>query len=201
MKQKIAVDVDDVLLDFTCALFKFHNATYNTFLKRKDFVTYDLEKVFGVSFEEKTKRMDLFYESPYFLELVPVKGAQESLSELSKKNEIIIITSRPQFIQKETEKSLDKYFKNSYSDIFYSAGYYKPGGIPKSKICLKQGVSFLVDDCLKFAVECDSLGISSFLMDTPWNQQNVEGTLITRVKGWKEILEKVKESELVSRLS
>ncbi len=200
MKQKIAVDVDDVLLDFTRALIGFHNSMYNTSLRRKDFSTYDLEKVFEVTFEEKTKRMNLFYESPYFFNLVPIKDARESLSLLSRENEIIIITSRPKFIQKETEKSLERYFNGSYSDIFYSAGYYQPGGIPKSKICLNQGVSFLIDDCLKFVVECNSLGISSFLIDTPWNQQDVGGTLIARVKGWKEILEKIKESELVGKL-
>jgi uncharacterized HAD superfamily protein len=44
---------------------------------------------------------------------------------------------------------------------------------------------------LFYALECNKKGIPSLLMNNPWNQANLEGTLITRVNNWEDVLEKI----------
>ena len=58
---RIALDLDDVLLDFIPALVEFHNSTYGTSLTKKDFHPYHFAKVWGGNVEEAIQKMRLFH--------------------------------------------------------------------------------------------------------------------------------------------
>ena len=141
-----------------------------------------------------------FYKSASFRNLLPLQGAREGLSFLSRDAENIILTSRLLDLgidmREITESCLERNFKGNYSSVFYSKNH-ETEGQSKADICERLGVSLLMDDCLSYALECNQKRITVFLMNSPWNQGNLEGTLITRVENWKEILEKIEEKELI----
>jgi uncharacterized HAD superfamily protein len=188
MKNKIAVDIDDVLLSFTKSFLYFCNFNYGTSFKEEDIFSYHLEESLKISNKEKDRWMSEFYSSNSFREIKPVKGAQEGLIKLNENNEIIIVTSRPSYLKLETEHSMAKHFGNLFSIIFHSEN---GSGVTKAEICEREGVSFLMEDCWDYAMGCNKRRIPVFLFDKPWNQKNLEGTLITRVKNWDEVLRKI----------
>jgi len=195
MKRKIAIDVDDVLFDFVNPFLDFWNEKYKTSFKKEDVFSFNLERVFGVLRKEKNEMMNEFYKSPFFKNLHPIPMSQEILSYLKEENENIIVTSRLVGLEgidmKEiTESSLEKNFKGNYSAVFYSKNH-ETNGQSKANICEREKASLLVEDCLYYAFECDQKRIPVFLMDTPWNQGDLRGTLITRVKNWEEVLKEL----------
>jgi uncharacterized HAD superfamily protein len=191
-KKTIAVDVDDVSLDFVLSFVRFYNARYGTDFVKKDFFSYDLWKVLGITKEKITQRMSLFYESDYFDEIEPVQDAQEALYILNQKRNNVFVTSRPIKIKLKTDLSLRRNFKDSYSETFYS-GDFNGQGKSKAEICKELGAFLIIEDCLKYALDCSSHGIPVFLVDQPWNQNgDLSNTLVTRIKGgWSEILGKI----------
>ena len=193
MKHKIAVDIDDVLLNFMKGLVNFYNSKYGTSFKKRDIFSYKLEESFGITKKERLRRLDEFYSSPFFSELEPIPRAQEALDFLNKENEIIIVTSREINLKKITESSLERNFKGKYSELFYSKNYSQLGGKSKAEICLEQRASVLIEDCLMYTLDCNAKGIPAFLMDKPWNKTDLKGTLVKRVRNWKEILEKIND--------
>ena len=193
MRQKIAVDIDDVLLNFMGGLIHFYNSKYGTSFKKRDIFSYKLEESFGITKKERIMRLEEFYSSPFFSEIEPIRGAQEALDFLSKKNEIIIVTSRELNLKQITESSLERNFKGKYSELFYSKNYSQGGGKSKAEICLEQRVSLLIEDCLMYALDCNAKEIPVFLMNKPWNKTNLEGTLVKRVRNWKEVLKKISD--------
>jgi len=198
MKRKIAIDIDDVLLDFIDAFLNFCNSNYGTSFKKENVFSYNLEESFNITREEKNEWMNEFYKSNFFREIKPVEGAQEALNILKKENENIILTSRllslDHINMKEiTEDSLKRNFEGDYSAIFYSKNH-ETKGQSKADICMREGISLLMDDCLLYALECNKKGIPSLLMNNPWNQANLEGTLITRVNNWEEVLQELNKN-------
>ena len=60
IRPRIGVDIDDTLGDTLGTLIEHHNTHYGTALERHHFHTYDLEAVWGGTFEETYKKMKTF---------------------------------------------------------------------------------------------------------------------------------------------
>jgi len=200
MKKKIAIDIDDVLLDFVNPFLTFWNHKYGTSFKKGDIFSFDLEKPLSVSKEEKNKSMEEFYNSSLFVNLPPILGARESLNFLNYNYENDILTSRQPYscngrMGEFTENSLENFFTGNYFKIFYSKNH-EIQGESKADICRREGISFLIEDCLFYALECNRKGIPVFLMNNPWNQANLEGTLITRCENWEGVLQAINKTNL-----
>jgi uncharacterized HAD superfamily protein len=200
MKTKIAYDIDDVLLGFINPFLRFCNSNYHTSFRNRDIFSYQLEKSFGVSKEEKNRWIISFYKSDSFKHLPSLYGAKEAFELLKQNHDNIIVTSRLTYLDginmKEiTKYSLEQNFKGNYSEIFYSANH-ETNGKNKAGICLEQKASLMIEDCLQYALECNNLGIPVLLMNHPWNQADLKGTLITRVSGWKQALEEIKKRKI-----
>ena len=192
MNRKIAVDLDDVSFNFMDPFLYFYNSISGTSFKRKDMFSYRLEDVFEEPTEQVEKKLRQFYDSSFFENLPTLQGARFAFKSIKEKgDEIIIVTSRFEEYRGITNNALRENFSGNYSNIFYSFSRYNPNGKTKAEICEEQGASCMIEDCLKYAFECDSKGIPVFLMNNPWNQGNLEGTVITRVNNWKEILKNI----------
>ncbi len=186
--KRIAIDIDDVLLDYVSTFVKFHNFTYNTSLKKEDIFSYNLWESFKETPKQMETKLDEFVNSQFFNEIPPIEGARNSLEILNKDYRIFMITSRSIERKQKTDFSLEKYFPNLYSKIFYIKNERKT----KAEICKEQEVSLLIEDCPKYAFECNSSKIPVFLFTQPWNKNlNLRDSLITRVKDWGYITKKL----------
>lgn len=186
----IAVDLDDVLADTLDNFIKFHNASYKTKLKFNDFKFYALHEIIGLSEEEEAKRLELFDKSKFFDKLKPLKGAQKAISELSKKNKIVVVTARTENVKEKTKKWLANYFPEIEDVTFISQGYM---GFVKTKaeVCKSLGAAVIIEDKKSFVLECADAGIKVLMFDYPWNKDVKDDKNIIRVKSWKEILKKI----------
>ena len=76
IRPRIGVDIDDTLGDTLGTLIEHHNTHYGTALERHHFHTYDLEAVWGGTFEETYKKMKAFEAHPDFEAIRPRPDAQ-----------------------------------------------------------------------------------------------------------------------------
>ncbi len=192
---KIGIDLDEVLADLIGNFIIHHNQTYGTFLKKEYFKTYSFSDTLGITSEEGIKRVYDFYKTKYFKDMQPIKDATETINLLNQQHNLYLVTSRPDFLKKETEEWLVKYFQNSFLDIFYSSNHYSKRnncGKTKSQLCEDLGISILIDDSLEYILQCSDIGVGGLLFgDYPWNQNGNLPQNVSRTRNWKEVLEKV----------
>jgi len=194
-KLRIGVDIDDTLVDFVGAYILYCNQTYSTNLKKEDFRFYAFNKSIGGTMSESISLVNKFYENVLFKEILPLPDSVEVINLLKQKNhELFIITSRPDFIKEETERFINKFFLDNFSNIFFSYNHYtkrKNGGKSKAELCFDLDISLLIDDSLEYAIQCANMGLEALLFGNfPWNQ-NGQHKNITRVKDWIKVKEEL----------
>jgi len=189
---KIGIDLDEVLADFTSAIIKFHNKTFNTSFQKDHLCIYEFWKIWGGTEKGMAREIDEFYKSHYFENIKPIPGSKIGVNVLSKKHDLKIITARQNYIADKTKKWLNNHFANKFSEIHF-ANHYSPIGksIKKSEICLKLDIDLVIEDSLEYAKDCISVGKNVLLFDCPWNQSEKLPKNIKRVYSWKEIVESI----------
>jgi len=187
--REIVYDIDGVLLDMINPLLRFHNDRYGTKLKFEDVTSHSLWRIWGGTPEDDFRKLLEFFETKYASQVFPVNGAVYSVNQLERNlNNGIIVSSRPNEIEKETKESIDTYFPQLSSRVHLTNQFSLNGdSVKKSKICLEHGASVIVEDSIENAKDCAEHGIQVLLMDYPWNQSpDIPG--VTRVKDWAEVL-------------
>ncbi|PIR68966.1 hypothetical protein COX93_00075 [Candidatus Nomurabacteria bacterium CG_4_10_14_0_2_um_filter_30_12] len=190
--KNIAVDIDDVLGDFVSNFVLFHNNKYGTKLKKENFFSYQYPMVLGVSEQETIYRIDSFYVSDYFKEIIPISGSIETISSLKKLgHNLFIVTGRKYSLVQETIEWVSKNFEGMFSDIYHTNSYHSEGEkIKKSKVCLDLNASIIIDDDLMHIKDCSLNGIKVLVYDNPWNREILPERAV-RVFNWNEILKKL----------
>jgi len=186
---RIGIDLDDVIVKFFPSFLNFYNEKYGKNRNIEELSSYHIWEVgIGRDKEEAIKLVDEFYKSEEFDKIPLVKGAGEGIRKLNDlENDLFVITARPLRFREKTEACLEKYFSNSLK-IFYASGL-EGRNKTKAEICERLGVETMIEDAPKYALDCNSRGIRTLLMDRPWNR-SLNGKL-ERVYNWNEILEKL----------
>ena len=189
----IAVDVDDVLADFTDQLIVFYNKTYNTSFKKKDFTSYDFWDIWGGTKEETIHTMNQFFKSKYFERISPIEGSLHAIRLLEKKHELIIVTSRYTIVADKTISWLRKHYSDSFKEIHFS---YYDKNISKSELCRKLGAQVIIDDAEKNILDCAKIGMTVLVYDCPWNKHIKTNDKITRVHNWNDIIKVISKLKI-----
>ena len=183
---RIAVDIDDVLLDFVNSFLKFHNKEYGSRMKKEDVYTFDFAKILGVPRKEVERRFLEFYKTDLFRSIKPIECAVEGIILLHEKgHELITVSSRPEIIRKATIEQIVEQFPILPKDMYFSNHLYIEGnGSSKAKLCAELGVLLLIEDCFEYAIDVKKKGTDVILFDQPWNQyEKING--IYRVGSWE----------------
>jgi len=187
----IAVDLDEVLSDTMPSLIKFHNETFNTKLRSKDFHSYEFWRVWGGTKSQSIAKFLQFTQSPYFLEVLPIKDSVQSVKYLSKKHKLYVVTSRQTHLTDATHIWVNQYFPDIFQGLHVTnhpqwavAGEAKT----KSQVCQEIGANLLIDDSIGYAMECETIDIPVLLFDYPWNKGKLPKNT-KRVFSWKGVLE------------
>ncbi len=186
-KLKIGVDIDEVVCSFVKPFLNFCEEKLQRKIPYESVSDFLFEDSLKISPKEILFLMEEFPKTKYFNEMQIVEGAVESLKKLAEENEIYFITARPDDIKEQTKIFLRSHF-SSFPFSIYFAGDSFGGKKNKFEICKELGVSILIEDRRRTALECATNGIKVFLMDKPWNQ-SCEHQDIIRVTKWREILE------------
>jgi len=187
---KIGVDMDEVLVELLDSFLEFYNLRFDKSFKKEDFKSYEFKDTLGETQEEIVKLVE---EYDYRDGIRLVEGALESVRELSKEHELLVLTARHPMFKEKTERYLEKNFKGFFSDVLYTGEVFQKYGVRKADLCKKLGLDYIIEDNGVFSLECAEKGTCVFLLDKPWNQNNGEHEKIVRVNNWADILSKVKE--------
>jgi len=191
----IAIDLDEVLADTTPALIRYHNDTYGTSLVFEDFNNYEWWRVWGGTREESVKKFLDFVNTPYFQEVIPVKGAQDVMNKIRKNHSLHIVTSRQTELEPVTSAWVGKYFPGVFTGLHIANhAQWAISGKTRTKveICRELEATLLIEDSLLYARECESDNIPVLLLDYPWNKGPLPLNT-QRVQSWKEILQHIEK--------
>lgn len=190
----IGIDIDDTIAKTSEETDIWAKEYTENVLKRK----FELKQVeildpmwarhlYGWSDEEDKKFWDLYYEK-VMEDVKPKDNAIEIINELSKENNIIIITARwdreSGIISKITKKWIEKNNIN-YDKLFI-------GHLDKRNIVKENNIELFIDDNFKTCKQISEIGVRTFIMDSRINKEMKDDKL-ERVFSWKEIANKIKE--------
>lgn len=190
-KRVIGVDFDDVLFGFNRAMAAYSRDKYGTSYTYDDIKSYALNEACGCTPEEVTRRIYEFYDTEYDCNGLPLVGAVEAVKELSRDNELIIITARP---RKEGIFSwLEKHFEGLFSKVIFSNPFHNDldKNMSKAVIAEKEGVGIFIEDAAHHANSLSIVGIPVILLNSPWNKEAKLNDGIIRVDSWKDILKEI----------
>ncbi len=187
---KIGIDIDEVLANHMEKLNEFYYLKKGKKYSEKDYKSYNWWETWGISREEAEDIDREYKKSELFSSIQPIPGAVDAVRELSKDNELFVVTSRHTSAEQKTKEWILKHFPFVELKILHSGDFWG-GRKSKADVCKENHIKILIDDHEKYARDCSKIGIKVLLFDKPWNQ-GVEGENIIRVNGWKEVLEVIK---------
>ncbi len=187
----IGVDMDSVIAEIMRPLDYFHNRKYNSTISYEDHLVYDLSSVWACSGEEVYKRIFEFYDSPEFLNTLPVEGSQNGIKELARMHNLHLITSRPHEVEQKTKHWLNSFFPHVFASVTHTNQVSRNGkgkGEKKSTIGKQMKIDIMIDDHVSYAFDCADNEITTLLFEAPWNRNyKISHPHIQRVATWKEI--------------
>lgn len=189
----IGVDLDGILASVHGPILDFHNEEYGTNFGPEDLVNYDLSLLWGCGMSEAIRRVCAFYKTSFMDQTKPISGSVEGVSKLNSNNDLIIITSRPRWLDSKTKSWLNKFFPNKFKDVIHTNQVSQEGEKKekKSEVCLRVGAEVLIEDCLDYADDCAQENINVLLLDKSWNQSENLHKKITRVYDWKDLVDNI----------
>jgi uncharacterized HAD superfamily protein len=189
-RRVIGLDLDDVLMDFSTALYLHHNNRFGTNLNpATDAVGFSLEKIWGCTKKEARERVLNFYHSEDHFAATSIPGASEAIRKLRQDNSIVIITSKPEYLRERQSNWLEKHFPGMFDHVCFT-NLYDGDGLKKTKgeACLELRVDVFVDDHIENTLEVANMGVETYLFDRPWNRHFKLPPNISRVYSWSDIL-------------
>jgi uncharacterized HAD superfamily protein len=189
---RIAIDLDDTLINFAEQFIKFHNFVFDTYYNFNEFHSFIFSNVWGGTKEDNICEIRNYYGSDHFKNIKPLQGAVDAVSKLAKDNELFIITSRNEEVAELTKKQVRTLFPDVFKEVHFTS-HFSLITTPKSKaeVCDALDIDVLIEDSPDYATDCIKDGRRIFLFARPWNIKRDVDKSIIRVNSWKEILEKL----------
>ncbi len=185
---KIAVDVDDVLVETKKKFIKYinNNSSYSAIYSRLD--SFYIENVLGISKLQLLAMLSSFESSSDFGDLRPVKNAQKAIAYLKRHHDLVIVTARDIRHKTITEKLINKYFPHTFSQIYFASNNHNS----KARICVKEKINLIIEDHYEYALHCAVREITAILLARPWNLNYKNHHRIVRFNSWSEIIDNIK---------
>ena len=192
-RRRIAIDIDDVLSDFTEAFIEYSNATYGTSYKAEDY-TEDLQKLWGVDGEEVGRRIIELNRTGLAATLGHKDHAKRVLEVLKKDYDLLIITFRIPEIKDMTMTWVEERFPGVFDqDKVYFTGllthFNDTAKMPtKGDLAKELGADYLIDDQIKHCLSAAEMGIKSLLFGPcSWDHKTKLPENIVHVNDWLEV--------------
>jgi 5'(3')-deoxyribonucleotidase len=176
---RIAIDIDEVLVPFLKSMSKYHNKTIT-----KTRYSYVYRNIFDITEEESQKMVQEFYRSQAFTQLTPMRGAQRAMYKIRRRaDRMYIVTGRQDTVRDETEDWIDTFFPNIFDDVILTNSY-TPHEVKKSDICRALNIGLIIDDNKGICDQCIEAGMNAlnYIGDDeiyPWCEESD-----ISIKGW-----------------
>lgn len=156
---RVAIDVDEVLVNFLYPMAKHHNKVHKLLSKPK--YNYVYRQIFDIDETESQKMVREFYKSKDFMELTPIIGSQLAMYKLrANAKKMYVLTGRQEVVRDETETWIQHYFPGIFDDVILTNSY-TPNEIRKIDICRALNIGLLIDDNIGICEECIEDGVQA----------------------------------------
>lgn len=199
----IGVDKDNVLSDFNRSFLEYYNNKHKTSYKLDDVHTSEPWDFFQISKRTVLKEYILFeLKTNFFMDIPPVDGSVESVQKLRDKGyDLAVVSTTPKIFSGRTKSWIKRWFGDNFREIHLISSLPTLRGFFgnysrhdwKYKKYLELGADFIIEDSFDTANKCSVRGIKKFLLDYPWNRNQVgdESPNLLRVGCWKEIVDRL----------
>lgn len=182
---KIGIDIDNVISNFNDTLLNEY-LLHDKELRNSGIINKNADYIRKGMFDWNEDEETNFYKNnieKIAKKLEVIEGAKEYIDKLHKDGHFIyIITGRDNGEYTEpynmTKSWLDE--NNIYYDNLILTDAYDKHA--KAEKCLEHNIDIMIDDSVRICSDCIENGITTILMDTPYNKYSN----IPRVKSWKE---------------
>lgn len=188
IKPKIALDLDDVILDTTRMMLKYFNETHNKRVLYEDLKTYNFEDYLGIPHDKWYEFEMNFYATEHNAKIPLREGALAGINLLSCVFELHIITARPIEVENYVFLSLGQHFSpGDFTRIHMTKSLSGSRNVQKWEVCKEYGIPLLVDDYHHHVNLAAQNGLFTMLLDAPWNQNEKLHQSVQRVRNWDEL--------------
>ena len=182
---KIGIDIDNVISNFNDTLLTEY-LLHDKELRNSGIINKNADYIRKGMFDWNEDEEINFYKNNIeriAKKLGVIEGAKEYIDKLHDDGHIIcIITGRNNGEYTEPYNMTKKWLEDNniyYDDLILTDAYDKHA---KTKQCLEHNIDIMIDDSVSICSDCVENGITTILMDTPYNRYSN----IQRVKSWKE---------------
>ena len=186
---KIGIDIDNVISTFNEELLK-EFLKHNKELGYGKEINNDATYITRGMFNWKEGEVQAYYKNNIERIISKLNVKRDAKKYIDKlKNDghyIYIITGRDNGEYSDPYNKTKKWLedKSIKYDKLILTNAYKNDEHGKSKKCIENNIDIMIDDSVDICKDCINYGITTLLMDTPYNKQSND---ITRVHTWKEI--------------
>lgn len=198
---KIYVDFDDVLCETAATLAELAAEIFDRHVDYRDIRVFDLQKVFSLTDDEMKLFRKLSHATSVLAGYPETTGAAAGIRALRDAgHEVDIATGRPAFAHKGTERWLEAHGLSDFNVLYvdkygrtkdYPANPGDPATVTMDELRAR-GYDYCVDDSpsvLPALAEWTDTRVMVF--DRPWNREFRLAPNMTRVMGWRELVEKL----------
>ena len=188
----LAFDIDGVVADSMAVFVKLAHRKYGlTHLSKQDMLCYNLYECLGLEKEIIDDLIRLTLDKEHIMEIPPVPGAPEVLTELARTVTLRFVTAR---IQPE---SITEWMFTILPDVAHERIKVIASGAPETKLHIlnRLNVRYFVEDRLETCRHLKEAGIEPLLFDQPWNRSEQADGLV-RVRNWMQLKEWVLPSDM-----
>ena len=182
---KIGIDIDNVISNFNDTLLTEY-LLHDKELRNSGIINKKADYIRNGMFDWNEDEETNFYKNNIeriAKKLGVIEGAKEYIDKLHDDGHIIcIITGRDNGEYTEPYNMTKKWLEDNsiyYDNLILTDAYDKRA---KTKQCLEHNIDIMIDDSASICSDCIENGITTILMDTPYNKYSN----IQRVKSWKE---------------
>ncbi len=185
---RIGIDIDNVISNFNDTLLTEY-ILHDKELRNSGIINKDADYIRKGMFDWNEDEETNFYKNNIeriAKKLGVIEGAKEYIDKLHDDDHIIcIITGRNNGEYKDPYNMTKKWLEDNniyYDNLILTDAYDKHA---KTKECLEHNIDIMIDDSVRICSDCIENGITTILMDTPYNKYSN----MQRVKSWKEFYE------------
>ena len=182
---RIGIDIDNVISNFNDTLLTEY-ILHDKELRNSGIINKDADYIRKGMFDWNEDEENNFYKNNIeriAKKLGVIEGAKEYIDKLHDDGHIIcIITGRNNGEYKDPYNMTKKWLEDNniyYDNLILTDAYDKHA---KTKECLEHNIDIMIDDSVRICSDCIENGITTILMDTPYNKYSN----MQRVKSWKE---------------
>lgn len=170
---RIGIDIDNVISNFNDALLNEY-LLHDKELRNSGIINKNAEYIRKGMFDWSENEETIFYKSnieKIAKKLEVIKGAKEYIYKLHEDGHFIyIITGRDNGEYSEPYNMTKEWLDNNdiyYDDLILTNAYDKH---VKTEKCIEFNIDIMIDDSVRICQDCIDNGITTILMDTPYNK-------------------------------